>query len=253
MDDSTVFTCQECKQPIYIDASLVDLSPTAYDVLQASLPKKEPSTSKQPSRRELVDHVPASKEMKDIWEKAQQSQQPEQSFILLQESVLRDMPPSTPTPSSSKHPKSTSPKSPKQTVKQVSLSHRIQSHAKLFSFLSANSEVDHPLCEECTHVLYTALTKKLEETKRERDGYIAFEREIRKEKERSKGKEEEDLKEVIEKLKREESKAMEELRGADAERIALEEELAALEEEERALEKEEEECVLYLILPSTEY
>lgn len=51
---------------------------------------------------------------------------------------------------------------------------------RLFTLLSSRSELDHPLCADCTNTLIENLERKLEETKRERDGYLAFEREVKK-------------------------------------------------------------------------
>jgi beclin 1 len=119
----------------------------------------------------------------------------------------------------------------------------IASQARLFELLSSKSDIDHPLCEDCAQVLLNSLTRKLEETKRERDGYVAFEREIRKEQEREKaaGKSETELDEEIARLELKEAEAVKELKEAEAERIRLEQELEALYAEERKLEEEEEE------------
>ena len=86
------------------------------------------------------------------------------------------------------------------------------------------------------------LSRQLEETKKTRDGYIAFEKEVRKEKERERdgpSKGEVDVK--IEKLKEEERFAIDQLKAAESERAQLEQELKALELEEKALEEEEAE------------
>ena len=48
--------------------------------------------------------------------------------------------------------------------------------------LSSRTDVDHPMCAECTHLLLEGLHSQLEETKKERDGYIAFERDVKKQK-----------------------------------------------------------------------
>jgi len=89
------------------------------------------------------------------------------------------------------------------------------------------------------------LTRKLEETKRERDGYVAFEREIRKDQEREKanGKSEKELDDEIAKLEIREAEAVKELKEAEEERIRLEQELEALYAEERKLEEEEEDFI----------
>src|ERR1700761_1047109 len=194
--DEHRYVCQQCKQPIVIDSSLVDLAPSAYDIIQSSLPTRNNagSSTRHTTANELLDRVPASNAAKEIWKRAQMNkqQQPEQSFVLLQDSVLKDLPPASPpgksvppaTPKTPKTAQSTATTSSSQNPKPTSLSHQIKSHSKLFALLSSHTDVDHPLCEECSHVLMTALAKQLEETRRERDGYLAFEREIRKERER---------------------------------------------------------------------
>ncbi|EIN11677.1 autophagy protein 6 [Punctularia strigosozonata HHB-11173 SS5] len=126
------------------------------------------------------------------------------------------------------------------------MSHHLQSSLRLFNLMSSRTDIDHPLCAECTHILLTNLERQLEETKKERDGYLAFEKEVRKEKEREKeriakglamGKDEAERK--IDMLKQEEWVATEQLKEAEREREQLEEELRALELEEKALEEEE--------------
>ncbi|KAG8931330.1 autophagy protein 6 [Tulasnella sp. 419] len=122
--------------------------------------------------------------------------------------------------------------------------HKLSSALRLFTLLSSRTELDHPLCAECTHVLLDQLQKQLEETKKERDGYIAFERDIKRQKEAiaAQGSDaEEKAKKRIEQLKIEESKAIEELRAAEQEKNELEAELADLQKEEKGLEEEESE------------
>lgn len=90
----------------------------------------------------------------------------------------------------------------------------------------------------------SSLTRQLDETKKERDGYIAFEKEVRKEKEREKDSlSSQDAEKQIAKLIEEERVAIEELKGAEREREELNEELHAMELEEKALEEEEAESV----------
>jgi len=112
------------------------------------------------------------------------------------------------------------------------------------NLISSRTDVDHPLCAECTHLLLTTLTRQLDETKKERDGYIAFEKEVRKEKEREKdGLTPEEAEKRIAKLAQEEKLAVSQLREAEKERGQLEAELEALELEEKVLEEEEAESV----------
>jgi beclin 1 len=110
------------------------------------------------------------------------------------------------------------------------------------NLLSSRTDVDHPLCAECTHILLTSLTRQLEETKKEYEGYIAFEREVKKEREREKeGLSPQEAQRKITRLKEDERIAIEQVREAEREREQLAEELRSLELEEKALEEEEEE------------
>lgn len=91
-------------------------------------------------------------------------------------------------------------------------------------------------------MLLTNLQRQLDETKKERDGYIAFEKEVRKEREReSQGISKEESEKKIEKLKQEEALAIEQLKEAERERAQLDFELRQLELSESALEQEESE------------
>ena len=118
------------------------------------------------------------------------------------------------------------------------------------NLISSRTDVDHPLCAECTHLLLTSLARQLDETKKERDGYIAFEKEVRKEKERGKdGLTPQEAEKRIAKLAQDEKLAITQLREAEKEREQLEAELKALELEEKALEEEEAEFVAPLYAP----
>lgn len=107
--------------------------------------------------------------------------------------------------------------------------------------LSSRTELDHPLCADCTSTLLENLERRLEETKRERDGYLAFERDVRRQREATAAGvgDEKKLGQKIEKLEAEAERAVAELRAAEQDKAQLEAQLAALEEEEKALEEEE--------------
>ncbi|KAG6887702.1 hypothetical protein C0995_013402 [Termitomyces sp. Mi166 len=179
---------------------------------------------------------------------------PNESFVLLQESAIRDIPPSVPSPT---HSKKGSLKTRRTPVKRVDvqaatqfepdhnpspLSHHLRSTARLLNLLSSRTDIDHPLCAECTQILLHNLQRQLDETKRERDGYIAFEKEVRKEREKEgQGPSKEEIEKKIEKLKQEERLAIEQLKEAQRERQQLDEELRQLQLDEKALEVEEAE------------
>lgn len=90
--------------------------------------------------------------------------------------------------------------------------------------------------------MLNSLNKQLEETKKERDGYIAFEKEVRKEREKeAQGLSKEEVDRKIEQLKLEEALVLQQLKDAEREREQLDEDMRALEMEEKALELEETE------------
>ncbi|KAJ6586881.1 autophagy protein Apg6-domain-containing protein [Mycena vulgaris] len=250
--------CQQCKEPLELDPSLADLAPSAYDMIVASLP---PAQIRQES--DTISQLKATQASRAAWQKSkassstsnraqkkQTSPLPNESFVLLQDSIVRSIPSPVPSPISKKG-SSTSrsasekpPPPPKQEEpthpNPSPLSHHLRSTVRLFNLLSARTEIDHPLCAECTQILLVSLQRQLDETKRERDGYIAFEKEVRKERERDgQGISKEEAEKKIEKLKLDERLAIEQLKVAEQERAQLDDELRNLEKEEKLLEEEE--------------
>ncbi|KAH9858943.1 APG6-domain-containing protein [Lenzites betulinus] len=267
------FVCQQCKQPLHLDASLVDLAPSAYDLVASSLPPA-PSAShgRHASGTEKLAQLPAPQTAKSAWRNSVQGSpsspalpptqrnqpsrapaHPSESFVLLQDSIIRHIPtqPSQTTQGKrASFPKgrSTAPVQPAPPPEEPThpnpspLSHHLRSSLRLFNLLSSRTDLDHPLCAECTHILLATLTRQLEETKKERDGYIAFEKEVKKEKDREgSGVNRLEAEAKIERLKDEERLAIEQLKAAERERQQLEDELKSLEREEKALEEEEAE------------
>ncbi len=253
-----------------IDASLIDLAPSAYDMIVASVPSSSVnSTAYKPSDK-LSELSSASKA---AWQKSKstsgsnkspstlstrgQSRQviplPNESFVLLQDSVVHNIPSPTQPSREGNGSKPTNTQEnpsdhPARTVEDHTnpspLSHHLRSTARLFNLLSSRTEIDHPLCAECTQILLTSLQRQLDETKKERDGYIAFEKEVRKEKEReSQGFSREETEKKIEKLKLEEEMLIQQLKEAEKEKEQLELELRQMEADENALEQEEAEFV----------
>ncbi|KAL9060704.1 MAG: hypothetical protein Q9206_000875, partial [Seirophora lacunosa] len=55
-----------------------------------------------------------------------------------------------------------------------SISQQIESSTRLFEILSARSDIDHPICTECTDLLLTSLQSRLSSAQKERDAYITF-------------------------------------------------------------------------------
>lgn len=118
------------------------------------------------------------------------------------------------------------------------LSHQMRTSAGLFDILSARSDIDYPICSECTDLLVEGLTKRLANATRERDAYVEFLKrvhsEVPTEAERDAATRE------MTHLHDEEAAALRELADTERARAAVEDEIRGLEEEARALEGEEE-------------
>ncbi|KAI0178875.1 APG6-domain-containing protein [Hypoxylon sp. FL1284] len=247
--------CQKCRTPLKLDGSLVDLNPAAFELLVASssqqAPKRLPSSRQtflnDPDRRALYDKVskdagPATfKRNVGALRDGQYRDSSAMSFVLLTESQVAPprLTPPVELPNS---------KQPPQRRRSVSGGQRndgkpAQPHEgerinKLFEILSARSDIDHPVCVECTEMLVDGLQKKLESTARERDAYAAFLKQVQAD-----IPSEEDVAEsqnALAKARKDEEDSMTELLALEKEKAALDLEIAALEEESQTLDAEEE-------------
>jgi beclin len=258
----------------------VDLAPSAYDIIVASLPPPRSSQLNETSDADKLDNSPDSKASKSSWQRSSQAvasrphvttlspraqgKQPQraqplpnESFVLLQDSIVRNIP--TPqahvSANKSRHETAQFPSTlppPHEELTHLNpspLSHHLRSTLRLLNLISSRTDIDHPLCAECTHILLSSLTRQLDETKKERDGYIAFEKEVRREKEREKDNlSPREAERKIVHLMDEERSAIEQLKAAERDREELDKELRALELEDKALEEEEAESVSPLSL-----
>ncbi|KAI1761251.1 APG6-domain-containing protein [Hypoxylon sp. FL1150] len=247
--------CQKCRTPLKLDGSLADLNPAAFELLVAS--------SQQTPRRPLSSRMtfPNDSERKTLYDKVSKDTGPAtfkrntgalrgdgqhrdssaMSFVLLTESQVA--PPRLTPPI-----ESPSPRQSAQRRRSISGSQRndgksAQPHEaerinRLFEILSARSDIDHPVCVECTEMLVDGLQKKLESTARERDAYAAFLKQVQAD-----IPSEEDLAEsqkALAKARKDEEESMSQLLALEKEKAALDVEIAALEEESQALDAEEE-------------
>ena len=109
---------------------------------------------------------------------------------------------------------------------------------RLFEILSSRTDIDHPICSECTETLIHGMEKRLTESTKERDAYLEFLRRTQAEMptdDEAAGTERE-----LKKVREEEEKALNELEGLEREKADLEKELRELEVEAKELDKEEE-------------
>jgi beclin len=118
------------------------------------------------------------------------------------------------------------------------LSHRTETAARLFEILSARSDIDNPICVECTELLIETLQKRVASATRERDAYVDFLRTANAD-----IPSEEEVHQAqlsLDTLKDKEQKALSDLERLEAEKAALTKELMALEEELQGLNTVEE-------------
>jgi beclin 1 len=155
------------------------------------------------------------------------------SFIMLTESQLQHS--NQPSASSDQRPE-TSIMSRGETSDQSFL-HKSTMSMRLFEILSSRSDVDHPICKDCTELLLAALQSRLTESIRERDAYAGYLRNLK-----SHTVTEKELTRASEDLARSEERegeAFSELLRSEQEKSQLEQELADLDAEVRVLDEEE--------------
>ena len=122
---------------------------------------------------------------------------------------------------------------PKQT-----LFHQIESTTRLFEILSSRSDIDHPVCAECTDLLLSQLQSRLSASTKERDAYITFLKTLNNTLPSS--SEISKAQASLASSKAAEAKAFSELLELEKEKAALDDEVATLETESLALDEEEQ-------------
>ncbi|SCZ89887.1 BZ3500_MvSof-1268-A1-R1_Chr9g10632 [Microbotryum saponariae] len=124
------------------------------------------------------------------------------------------------------------------------LTPRISQLSRLYSLLSAESKIDHPLCVECMDQLLSLINKELSELKKEKDRLEAFEKDVQRRRNEDvlgpTGTKEALTKEIA-RRKRAAQEALQSLKQVEAERAALDQEKALLDAEEEQLALEEQE------------
>ncbi|KAL8909820.1 MAG: hypothetical protein Q9171_004877 [Xanthocarpia ochracea] len=195
--------CQKCRTPLKLDGSLQELHPSAVDLLTGSSAHAvEPttSTSRTPfpqERRELYKNVsrdapppifkrviPAAHHGIGLQPamaastKARLKDNPAMSFVMLTDSQV--VPPQAMNKENNKNQSKSNSQKPNGTSEELpagekpKLSQQIESTTCLFEILSARSDIDHPVCTECTDLLLSQLQSRLSSATKERDTYITF-------------------------------------------------------------------------------
>ena len=109
---------------------------------------------------------------------------------------------------------------------------------KMFELLSARSDVDHPICSDCTELLLTSMQGHLAASLKERDAYIGFLKDIK-----SHSLTDAEIAKIAEDIantRDSEQKAQAELLDLEGDKARLENELAELDAASRELDMVEE-------------
>lgn len=161
------------------------------------------------------------------------------SFVMLTDSQFVSPQPSANGHEAKMKPKQAGamPQDPSSDPKQ-SLSHQIESTARLFEILSSRSDLDHPICTECTDLLLSSLQSRLSASTKERDAYITFLKSLTNAvptpADVSKAQS------TLTMSSTAEARAFSELVGLEKEKASLDAEIAELEAESVALDAEEQ-------------
>ncbi|KAM7209365.1 Autophagy protein Apg6 domain containing protein [Naviculisporaceae sp. PSN 640] len=249
--------CQKCRTPLKLDSSLEDLNPAAYDLLVTTHsqqpPKKTPTSPSSP-------HSHQDQARKAVYEKASKSSNhatfkrhsgpgrgdggrdtSAMSFIYLTESQIggqagqhhRNQQLQQPPQNSNQNGGS-----PADDMAESARPYEMERIAKLFEIVSSRSDIDHPICVECSDVLVEEMQKKLESLGREKDAYVSFLKQAQ-----ANAPTDDELRaqeEAVRKARKAEAEAREEVRKLEQEKAALDAELAALEQESAQLDSQEE-------------
>ncbi|KAJ5291005.1 hypothetical protein N7478_000256 [Penicillium angulare] len=250
--------CQKCRTPLKLDNSLEQLNPAAFELLTNSTGRTLPGHGTgspatkitYPSdRRELYDRA-STNATTPVYRRSipgprsgnhghppglPRGDSGNMSFVMLTESQF--VPP--PVESLPTRPKQNiTGQSQENTQDEGSYSSQIERTTRLFEIVSARSDIDHPICVECTDMLVEAMQKRLAGATKERDAYISFLRSLNSTVPTTEELEAADksLKESLEA----EKEAFAELEALEREKSDLDKEIAGLEEESQQLDEEEQ-------------
>jgi len=249
--------CQKCRTPLKLDSSLEDLNPAAFDLLVRASPQNPKHIS--PSRQAYPQ------ERKEFYEKISKNAgsplfkrsltttrtqdgasktsagNPAMSFVMLSESQVV---PQSPAPIA----RSAELKNGKKASAGIggvdgandeskALSQEMERASRLFEILTARSDIDHPVCVECTTLLVEKLQKRLDIATKERDAYVGFLKQVNAAVPTA--EEVADAETALKKAHEDEEAAIKELVQLEQEKAEVDAEIVALEEEAVALDAEE--------------
>ncbi len=242
--------CQKCRTPLKLDSSLEALNPASFKILADAGPILEPKPPDAPrsaaarQHRQQYDEVAQATDVTPHRRSASGAQRstpkmdPDMSYIDVTESALIAEDPEEIIQTPTKKKTSTRKSQSLKTSDGIdSLSQQMEMNLRLFEILSARSDIDHPICSECTELLLDGMQKRQASVIRERNAYVDFLKKAQEDMptDEEKAKTKRDLEEA----QRREKEALKELEALEAEKAKMEEEIAALDAEAEEIDEEE--------------
>ncbi|KAF2806599.1 autophagy protein Apg6 [Mytilinidion resinicola] len=252
--------CQKCRTPVRLDASVEELNPAAFKLLtdpivpvshhaSATAPLRQTRLAFPEQRREDYQsavhdaRAPTFKRAIPPGRFAQNASvspskmgikdNPAMSFVMLTESQVVQKPNTTwenGADEASRDPNAPSP-APR-------LAAEIETTNRLYEILSAHSDIDHPICVECTDLLVEGLQKSLAGAIKERDAYVEYLRrantDVPSDEERQQGLE------TLGAARKQEASSFARLETLEREKALLDNQIAALDVEARELDQMEQ-------------
>lgn len=123
------------------------------------------------------------------------------------------------------------------TAGGASMADGLETTNRMFEILSARSDIDHPICVECTELLVDGLQKRLGVATRERDAYVDYLRRANTDVPSPEEVQAADA--ALKAAKKAEAAAISNLEKLEADKADLDAQLAALGAEARQLDQEE--------------
>eukprot|EP00795_Rhopilema_esculentum_P013698 gene13698-4608_t len=213
------FVCQRCYQPLRLDHSFSNFDAETLKELTAPLP-----SSADESKGEEVEDTKKQCEGKV------------EKFVESPNVLVRHIP--LIRPNSVDGNDFTLLGEATGATKMDNLSHKLKVSARLFDIMSGQSEVDHPLCEDCTDALLSMLDEQLHMAEKELHDYKHFLEDM--DNFQDKEEDEKELDQELARLRIGEEKLLKELEAVENEREKIRIENEKLDKAEQNLKTEED-------------
>lgn len=229
-NQNVMFVCTRCKQLLKLDNSfneineedLEDYTKVKYDsearLMNLSL---IPINNKLPSSDKLIEqnfiptekasHIEGNDEEELLSAPPKDIQQNSNSFTVISEG---------------------------NNVEVDCLGFRMSSIVQVFDIMSENSDIEHPLCEECTDFMLETLNTEVRALENQTNSYRDYYQSLQSEE--TSGISFEELKKEIKTLEQEQQNVLKELEAREAERKEVIKERQELEKDEERLNKEKQ-------------